>query len=107
MFKRFKNSDGFVLIESLSALTIITIALVIILPLIITLYQTHQQKKIEVESYRVLYDYTHDWHDTSSSYTLTRSGQEYTVYFDESTYSMYQNNELIETVELIDYDWEE
>ena len=56
MSKKFKQQDGFVLLESLSALSIITLALVLILPLVITLYQTREQKKVEVESYRLLYD---------------------------------------------------
>lgn len=107
MSKKFKQQDGFVLLESLSALSIITLALVFILPLVITLYQTREQKKVEVESYRLLYDYTSEWNGDVQQHEAVRMNETFYIFSDRWSHRVEDSQAVIEKVELISYELEE
>ncbi|MFC6463834.1 hypothetical protein ACFP65_02270 [Marinilactibacillus sp. GCM10026970] len=56
-----KSQQGYVLLESLVSLSLITVVLVISLPLTVNLVHKLEEQRIDVEMYRTLYDQSKFW----------------------------------------------
>lgn len=78
MLKKLHNNDGFVLLESLLALSVITFAVMIILPFSRSLLNTRRDRFMHIEGYRVMYDYTNQ-NIPNNTTSVNRSGQNYQV----------------------------
>src|SRR5699024_8270381 len=78
MLKRLNDSDGFILLESLLALSIITFAVMIILPFSRSLLTSRHDRVVQVEGYRLLYDYTNQGLPAQTSH-VNRSGQKHMI----------------------------
>lgn len=78
MLKKLHNTDGFVLLESLLALSVITFAVMIILPFSRSLLNARRDRFMHIEGYRVMYDYTNQ-NMSNNTTSVNRSGQNYQV----------------------------
>lgn len=78
MLKRLNDSDGFILLESLLALSIITFAVMIILPFSRSLLTSRYERVIQIEGYRLMYDYTNHSLPAQTS-RVNRSDQNYVI----------------------------
>lgn len=78
MLKRLNDSDGFILLESLLALSIITFAVMIILPFSRALLTSRHDRVVQIEGYRLMYDYTNQSLSAQTSH-VNRSGQNYVI----------------------------
>lgn len=78
MLKRLNDSDGFILLESLLALSIITFAVMIILPFSRSLLTSRHDRVVQIEGYRLMYDYTNQGLPAQTS-RVNRSGQNYVI----------------------------
>lgn len=78
MLERLNDSDGFILLESLLALSIITFAVMIILPFSRSLLTSRHDRVVQIEGYRLMYDYTNQGLPAQTSH-VNRSGQNYVI----------------------------
>lgn len=79
MLEKFNGTDAFILMESLLALSIVSFAILIILPFSVSMMNSRENRRIEIEGYRLLYDYSSDWQH-SQSLTVKRSDLNYTIH---------------------------
>lgn len=59
--KRLRNEKGYLLLENVVTLTIITVLLLVIYPLIAEWFVVRENSKEEVELSRVLYEASYEW----------------------------------------------
>lgn len=78
MLERLNDSDGFILLESLLALSIITFAVMIILPFSRSLLTSRHDRVVQIEGCRLMYDYTNQGLPAKTSH-VNRSGQNYVI----------------------------
>lgn len=80
MFEKLKDNKGFVLLESLISLSLISLAVIILIPMIAHFQYLNYEKKVQVEEFRDLYDYAVMWQGNDFNYqvnektTLTLEG---------------------------------
>lgn len=96
MLGNFSKEDSFILLESLLALSLVAFTLMVILPHGLNLVKDRQTRQIEVEAYRLLYDYSHGY-DGVFSQQVSRNGFEYEVIkSDKSLKVVLPDEEVIE-----------
>lgn len=78
MLETFKDSNAFILMESLLALSIVSFAVVIILPFCVSMMESREDRRLEIEGYRLLYDYSSEWNQ-SESLVISRSNHYYSI----------------------------
>lgn len=78
MLETFKDSNAFILMESLLALSIVSFAVVIILPYSVSMMESREDRRLEIEGYRLLYDYSSEWNQ-SESLVINRSNHYYSI----------------------------
>lgn len=78
MLKKLNDTDGFILLESLLALSIITFTVIIILPFSRSLLASRHDRMVQIEGYRLMYDYTNQSLPNQTSH-VNRSGQNYII----------------------------
>jgi len=85
MLKKLRTNHGFVLIESILCLTLLSFVLINLLPAISTMYQTRQDFKFKVEMARYLYDSAISWTGNHSAHTETYSDWRFNVQTDSGS----------------------
>lgn len=63
------SQKGYVLLESLVSLSLITVVLTVSLPLTVNLVHKLEKQRIDVEMYRTLYDQSKFWSDDEKNTT--------------------------------------
>ncbi len=67
------SQEGYVLLESLVSLSLITVVLVVTLPLTVNLVHKLERQRIDVEMHRAVYDQSKFWSANEKNATETRS----------------------------------
>lgn len=78
MLEKFKETEAFILMESLLALSIVSFAILIIFPFSVSVMKSRVDRRIEIEGYRLLYDFSNEWQQ-SQSLTINRSHHNYII----------------------------
>lgn len=96
------KEQGFLLLESLITLGMITSLVLLMYPLIVNWMSIRQDAKNKVELNRIFYEYSMDWEPTQ---TFNKNDNRYTVQSKENSLKIKEGSQSIE-VTIYEYEFE-
>lgn len=101
--KKRADAEGYILLESLVSLSILTISLIVILPLTIELLAFRKDEKQQVEMNRVLYDSSIVWDGSVQKAEWTSAGWDYTIHFDNQSIHVLEESGSEKKIEIVSF----